>query len=261
MDDVRTPMLRQYQTIKAQHPHAILMFRLGDFYEMFYDDALLASKTLSLTLTARGRGTPNEAPMCGVPFHAAEGYIARLIREGFRVAICDQVEDPRTARGIVRRAVTRVISPGTVTDEQQLEASSPNYIAALWPAGDPARAGPPRRADRLLRAARDRPSRGDPARHPPAAGHPRRTAGHSRPLLGLRARRRLPGAARAARDRLASGVRVRRARPGDRRRGRPPPLPARDAEGRPQARHPRLLARRKRRDGARRHHAPHAGAG
>ncbi len=142
MDDVRTPMLRQYQTIKAQHPHAILMFRLGDFYEMFYDDALLASKTLSLTLTARGRGTPNEAPMCGVPFHAAEGYIARLIREGFRVAICDQVEDPRTARGIVRRAVTRVISPGTVTDEQQLEASSPNYIAALWPAGDPARGGP-----------------------------------------------------------------------------------------------------------------------
>src|SRR5712692_9113984 len=137
MDDVRTPMLRQYQTIKAQHPHAILMFRLGDFYEMFYDDALVASKALSLTLTSRGRGTPNEAPMCGVPYHAAEGYIGRLIREGFRVAICDQVEDARAAKGIVKRAVTRVISPGTVIDEHQLEAAAPNYIAALVPVGDP----------------------------------------------------------------------------------------------------------------------------
>ncbi len=141
MDDVRTPMLRQYQTIKAQHPDAILMFRLGDFYEMFYDDALVASKKLSLTLTSRGRGTRHEAPMCGVPYHAAEGYIARLIREGFRVAICDQVEDPRKAKGIVRRAVTRVLSPGTVTDEQQLHARAPNYIAALWGAGDPAGGG------------------------------------------------------------------------------------------------------------------------
>src|SRR5881628_1742749 len=114
--DTLTPMLRQYRSIKAEHPDAILMFRLGDFYEMFYDDALVASKALALTLTARGRGTPNEAPMCGVPYHAAEGYIARLIRQGFRVAVCDQVEDPKTARGIVERAVTRVISPGTITD-------------------------------------------------------------------------------------------------------------------------------------------------
>src|SRR6266571_9456793 len=93
--DTLTPMLRQYRAFKAQHPDAILMFRLGDFYEMFYDDALLASKTLSLTLTSRGRGTKNEAPMCGVPYHAAEGYVARLIGQGHRVAICDQVEDPR----------------------------------------------------------------------------------------------------------------------------------------------------------------------
>src|SRR5436309_11818597 len=106
--DTLTPMLRQYRAIKAQHPDAILMFRLGDFYEMFYEDALVASKALSLTLTARGRGTANEAPMCGVPFHAAEGYIARLIRQGHRVAVCDQVEDPKTAKGIVKRAVTRV---------------------------------------------------------------------------------------------------------------------------------------------------------
>ena len=134
--DHPTPMLRQYQRIKAENPGAILMFRLGDFYEMFYDDALLASKALSLTLTARGRGTRNEAPMCGVPYHAAEGYIARLIRHGFRVAICDQVEDPRSAKGIVRRAVTRVVSPGTVTDPAQLFERRPNYLASILPARD-----------------------------------------------------------------------------------------------------------------------------
>src|SRR5437867_9554564 len=132
--DTLTPMLRQYRAIKAQHPDAILMFRLGDFYEMFYDDALVASKTLSLTLTSRGRGTKNEAPMCGVPYHAADAYVTRLIRQGHRVAICDQVEDPRLARGIVRRAVTRVVSPGTVTDPAQLKASEPNYFAAIVPA-------------------------------------------------------------------------------------------------------------------------------
>src|SRR5207245_11529762 len=140
--DTLTPMLRQYRSIKAQHPDAILMFRLGDFYEMFYDDALLASRTLSLTLTSRGRGTKNEAPMCGVPYHAADGYVARLIGQGHRVAICDQIEDPRRAKGIVRRAVTRVVSPGTVTDERQLQALAPNYIAALRPSGEPARGGP-----------------------------------------------------------------------------------------------------------------------
>src|SRR2546425_582762 len=139
--DTLTPMLRQYRAIKAQHPDAILMFRLGDFYEMFYDDALLASKALSLTLTSRGRGTKNEAPMCGVPYHAADSYVARLIRQGHRVAICDQVEDPRVARGIVRRAVTRVVSPGTVTDPAQLRASEPNYIAAIQATGVPERGG------------------------------------------------------------------------------------------------------------------------
>ncbi|HXU13377.1 MAG TPA: DNA mismatch repair protein MutS, partial [Candidatus Binatia bacterium] len=137
--DTVTPMLRQYRAIKAQHPDAILMFRLGDFYEMFYDDALVASRALSLTLSARGRGTSNEAPMCGVPYHAADGYVARLIQQGHRVAICDQVEDARAAKGIVRRAVTRVVSPGTVTDPAQLRAAEPNYIAAIQAArGAPA---------------------------------------------------------------------------------------------------------------------------
>jgi DNA mismatch repair protein MutS len=133
--DALTPMLRQYRRIKAEHPDAILMFRLGDFYEMFYDDALVASKALSLTLTARGRGTENEAPMCGVPCHAAESYIARLIRQGHRVAVCDQVEEARAARGIVRRAVTRVVSPGTLTDPAQLEPREPNYIVAIATGG------------------------------------------------------------------------------------------------------------------------------
>src|SRR5882762_7709784 len=137
--DTLTPMLRQYRSIKEQHPDAILLFRLGDFYEMFYDDALVASKALSLTLTSRGRGTRNEAPMCGVPYHAADAYISRLIRQGHRVAVCDQVEDPRAAKGIVRRAVTRVVSPGTVTDPAQLRASEPNYIAAVLVQGDPGR--------------------------------------------------------------------------------------------------------------------------
>jgi len=139
--DVLTPMLRQYQQVKSEHPDAILMFRLGDFYEMFFDDALSASKALSLTLTARGRGTSNEAPMCGVPYHAADGYIACLVGKGFRVAICDQVEDARQAKGIVRREVTRVVSPGTLTDPAHLQAREPNFIAAV--VRDPAPAGRP----------------------------------------------------------------------------------------------------------------------
>ncbi|MCZ6696015.1 MAG: DNA mismatch repair protein MutS, partial [Acidobacteria bacterium] len=134
-----TPMLRQYQQIKAEHPDSILMFRLGDFYEMFYDDARSASKVLSLTLTSRGRGTLNEAPMCGLPYHAVEGYIAKLLQKGFRVAICDQVEDARAAKGIVKRAVTRVVSPGTIIDPAQLRPREPNYIAAVHAIGDPAR--------------------------------------------------------------------------------------------------------------------------
>src|SRR5262245_33978092 len=134
--DALTPMLRQYRQVKGEHPDAILMFRLGDFYEMFFDDALVASRALSLTLTARGRGTAAEAPMCGVPHHAADGYIARLVGQGYRVAVCDQVEDARVAKGIVRRAVTRVVSPGTITDPAHLPAREPNFIAALCTTGE-----------------------------------------------------------------------------------------------------------------------------
>ena len=129
-----TPMKKQYNAIKAQHPDTLLFFRLGDFYEMFDDDAILASKELELTLTTRDRNVENpeeRTPMCGVPFHAAEGYIARLIQKGYKVAICEQMEDPATAKGLVKRDVIRVITPGTVTDASMLEEGKPNYLAAV----------------------------------------------------------------------------------------------------------------------------------
>ena len=121
-----TPAMRQYLDAKQQHRDAILFFRMGDFYEMFYEDALTASRVLELTLTSRAKDTTGVAiPMCGVPYHAAETYLARLVRKGYRVAICDQVEDPRQAKGIVKREVTRVVSPGTFTDAAYLDAREP----------------------------------------------------------------------------------------------------------------------------------------
>ena len=107
--------MRQYLDAKQQHRDAIMLFRMGDFYEMFYEDALVAARALELTLTSRSKDANGGAiPMCGVPFHAVDGYIARLVKKGFRVAICDQVEDPRKAKGIVKREVVRVVSPGTL---------------------------------------------------------------------------------------------------------------------------------------------------
>jgi len=126
--------MRQYLDAKAQHRDAILLFRMGDFYEMFYEDALVASRALELTLTSRSKDTGGGAiPMCGVPFHAVDGYIARLVKKGFRVAICDQVEDPRKAKGIVRREVVRVVSPGTLTDSSYLDEREPAFLMALAP--------------------------------------------------------------------------------------------------------------------------------
>lgn len=129
--DTLTPMLRQYLEIKEKHQDAILFFRLGDFYEMFFDDAVVASQILDIALTSRNRNEPNPIPLCGIPYHAASGYIAKLIQKGKKVAICDQVEDPALARGIVRREVTRVITPGLVTELDQLSSKERNYIAAL----------------------------------------------------------------------------------------------------------------------------------
>jgi DNA mismatch repair protein MutS len=132
-----TPAMRQYLDVKRQHRDAIVFFRMGDFYEMFYEDALAAARALELTLTSRAKDAAGGAiPMCGVPYHAADTYLARLVRKGYRVAICDQVEDPRKAKGIVRRAVTRVISPGTFTDAHYLDAREPAFLAAVVPRSD-----------------------------------------------------------------------------------------------------------------------------
>jgi DNA mismatch repair protein MutS len=132
-----TPAMRQYLDAKRQHRDALLFFRMGDFYELFYEDALVAARALDLTLTSRSRDTSGAAiPMCGVPYHAADTYIARLVRKGFRVAICEQVEDPRKARGLVRRAVVRVVSPGTLIDAAYLDAREPAFLMALVPGGE-----------------------------------------------------------------------------------------------------------------------------
>jgi DNA mismatch repair protein MutS len=127
--------MRQYFDAKRQHRDAIVFFRMGDFYEMFYEDALTAARALELTLTSRSKDANGGAiPMCGVPFHAADGYIARLVKKGFRVAVCEQVEDPRKAKGLVRREVIRVVSPGTLTDAGYLDAREPAFLMAIAPA-------------------------------------------------------------------------------------------------------------------------------
>ncbi len=126
-----TPMLRQYLELKAAYADAILLYRMGDFYEMFFDDARRAAPILEVQLTARQKGTENETPMCGVPYHALETYLGKLIAAGLKVAICDQVEDPAQAKGLVKREVTRVVTPGTVSDPELLEGKEDNLLAAL----------------------------------------------------------------------------------------------------------------------------------
>jgi len=132
MIDATTPLMQQYQSIKSRYPHALLLFRLGDFYELFYEDAILASRELQITLTSRNREKGQPIPMCGVPYHSADGYIARLIRSGFKVAICDQMELPGPGKKLVRREVVRVITPGTATDVAVLDAKENNFLAAVF---------------------------------------------------------------------------------------------------------------------------------
>src|SRR5947207_9556614 len=132
MPATATPAMRQYLDAKQRHREAILLFRMGDFYEMFYEDALVAARALDLTLTSRSKdANGGSIPMCGVPFHAIDAYIARLVKKGFRVAICEQVEDPRKAKGVVKREVVRVVSPGTLTDGNYLDAREPAFLMAL----------------------------------------------------------------------------------------------------------------------------------
>ncbi len=130
MTEPSTPLMRQYAAIKKEHPQALLFFRLGDFYELFFEDAVVAARELQITLTSRNKEKGIAIPMCGVPYHAAENYISKLIRKGFKVAICDQMEDPRVAKKIVKREVTRVVTPGTAADSQ-LQSEENNYLACV----------------------------------------------------------------------------------------------------------------------------------
>jgi DNA mismatch repair protein MutS len=129
----QTPMMERYLEVKAQNPGSLLLFRMGDFYELFFDDAQLAAKVLGLTLTSRDKGSPNPVPMAGFPYHALENYLQKLIQSGLRVAICDQVEDPKQAKGLVRREVTRIVTPGTLVDEGLLDPRKCNFLASVWP--------------------------------------------------------------------------------------------------------------------------------
>ena len=127
-----SPMMQQYYKIKEDNKDSILFFRLGDFYEMFFEDAKIVSKELELTLTGKSCGLEERAPMCGVPFHSCESYIARLVQKGYKVAICEQMENPADAKGIVKRDIVRVITPGTVLEASMLDEGKNNYICCVY---------------------------------------------------------------------------------------------------------------------------------
>ena len=128
-----TPVMRQYRELKSEHPDTIVFFRIGDFYETFEADAELVSRELEIVLTSRSKSADNPIPLAGVPYHAADGYIAKLIQKGYRVAVCEQVGDPKTAKGIVKREIARVITPGTVIDSALVPAVAATYLMAAAP--------------------------------------------------------------------------------------------------------------------------------
>lgn len=127
-----TPMFEQYMQVKAEHPDALLFFRMGDFFELFFEDAQTAAKELQITLTTRNPNSESKIPMCGVPHHSVNAYLAQLLEKGYKIAVCDQIEDPRQAKGLVKRAVTRVLTPGTIVEDLSLSAKSHNYLCALY---------------------------------------------------------------------------------------------------------------------------------
>src|SRR5436853_994077 len=135
MTEPSTPLMRQYAAIKKEHPQTLLFFRLGDFYELFFEDAVVAARELQITLTSRNKEKGIAVPMCGVPYHSAENYISKLIRKGFKVAICDQMEDAGLAKKLVRREVTRVVTPGTAADSS-LSSEENNFLATVTQIGD-----------------------------------------------------------------------------------------------------------------------------
>ncbi len=147
-----TPMMEQYLAIKAGHPDALLFYRMGDFYEMFFDDAKAAAEALDIALTKRGKHAGDDIPMCGVPVHSAEGYLLTLIRKGFRVAVCEQMENPaeakkRGSKSVVKREVVRLVTPGTLTEDALLEARRHNFLAAYAEVRDERRPGLGRHLD------------------------------------------------------------------------------------------------------------------
>lgn len=127
-----SPMMQQYMKIKEEYQDCVLFFRLGDFYEMFFEDAKRISRELELTLTGKKCGLEERAPMCGVPFHSADTYIARLVEKGYKVAICEQTEDPSQVKGIVKREVIQIVTPGTVINQNMLKETENNYIASVF---------------------------------------------------------------------------------------------------------------------------------
>src|SRR6202000_572484 len=137
----QTPMMRQYLTAKAAHPDALLLFRMGDFFELFNEDAVTAARARALTLTARKKGSTDEVPMAGVPHHAASAYVQRLLEQGFKVAICEQMADPSKGKGIVPREVARVCTPGIAYDDAGLEARQNHYLVTVERAGEGAAFG------------------------------------------------------------------------------------------------------------------------
>src|ERR1700704_3386735 len=133
-----TPMVRQYRELKAQHPGTLLFFRLGDFYELFFEDAVIGARELQITLTARHKDSGDPMPMCGVPHHSAANYIAKLVRKGYRVAICEQTEEASKTKKLVRREVVRVVTPGTPIDPQLLDTRESVFLAAICATGESA---------------------------------------------------------------------------------------------------------------------------
>ena len=127
-----TPMMQQYMQIKEENKDCILFYRLGDFYEMFFDDALTASKELEITLTGKNCGLEERAPMCGVPYHAVDSYLNKLVEKGYKVGICEQVEDPSQAKGIVKREIVRIVTPGTNISQQSLDDEKNNYLMCIF---------------------------------------------------------------------------------------------------------------------------------
>ncbi len=245
----------------------LLFFRLGDFYELFFDDAVTAARELEITLTARNKEKGQAIPMCGVPYHAAEGYIARLIQKGYRVAICDQMEAPSAAKKLVRREITRIVTPGTATEPALLRSHENNYLAAVAPARRARRSGSRRHLHRRIPhhrngCRRSRRRAGEPER--PRSPDPRKTRRPSRLAhdagglgLRLRLRRRRACAIISACSRWK--VAASRSSVGRRRRRRRSALPARHPEIRARSSGAPHLVRPRRIHGARRLHRPQSG--